>query len=482
MPIQKFTVLTLPNLFRILKGLAYLAAGLCGLSIVFLVLLLLINLPVFDEDLHPDLVVPPLNDPVEPLPNNAYAGLMGLRASPGQDFVAAGQALMERYLVNRTFGNDRLTDEDYDELLGPDPLVTGLLPEESCRTPAGVCSLEQVSAMLRDGDYDRARMDLILQRYAALLALPAMQPMINPTLMTPAPGYQTARDAQKYSLAASYNSGSPTIFLNQVAADLKFWKMVVRGGPWMLDKMVAIASLWTDMQMLSEYMATHELSAEDRALIASFLVPLSSEELDISDAFMAEAQSIRNTLEYLRAHPDDPWAVIDNRLQLQLTLTNATANQNYTEVLQPVIAVSKLSRRDYERAINTPEYQASPQGRAQPGVYISTAYRLGSRQLGLSPRNLYNLGGKLLLGEPTWYGAYTYVGRMHDINTMMLAVKLQFELKGTAPELLPEALRNASSTPPYSDVTFNYDTEDGWLAFDCFDPPSRNALRCRVQL
>jgi hypothetical protein len=476
MPTPKFTVLTLPNLRRLLKGLAYLVAGLCGFGAVFVVLLILINLPAFDEDLHPDLaaLVTPAALPRDK--GNAYAGLMGLRASPGQDFVATGQALMQRQLDNHAGGNDGLSEADYDELLGPDPLTTGLLPEETCRTPTTACSLQQLSTMLQQGDYDRARMELVLQRYAALLALQVMEPTINATFKTAAPNYQAARDAQKYALAASYNTGSSAAFLAQVAADLQFWRLLVQDGPWLIDKMVAIAAVWTDMQMLSEYMASHELSADDRALVASFLVPLTADEIDISEAFFAEAMLTHSTLEYLHAFPESASVIIPSRLKLQLTLTNATTNQNYVQYIQPLIAMSKLPAADFAKAITTPEFEAELQRRSSVGTV--------RRSLGLSPRNLYNLGGKLLLGEGIYPSAHTYIGRMHDINAMMLAVQLQFELEGMVPEQRLEALRGrfealrAEGAAP----EFSYDAAAGKLSFQCFDPPTRSAERCGVQL
>jgi hypothetical protein len=463
---QKFTVLTLTNLGRTLKWLCYLLAGLLCLSILFLGLLLLINLPVFDEELHPDLAALPINEELPPVENNAYYGLMGFRAAADKDFVAAGQALLQRSLDKRDAGEYMLTDEDIDELLGDKQLRTVFLPGEYCHSLRSPCNLEQLGLALRQNDYDPAQMAQALQHYEALLSLTSLQYISNTTALTPAPYYQTPLDAQKYKLAERYNTGSSTAFLNQIADDLRFWKMLLRDGRWIIDKMVAITALWTDMQMLSEYMASHELSAEDRALIAAFLEPLNADEVDIGEAFMSEAQDLRNLLEYVHSHPNYPQDIFGNRLQLQLTLTNATTNQRYIDTFQPLIELSRLSAADFARTVSAPDF---------------SALAALQDELSVSPANLYNLGGKLLLANPLALKGDKYIERIHDLDAMMRAVRLQFELQGIAPEQLSEAISNSSITQPYSGQPFAYDTAEGALEFECRDPWYQ-INRCSIRL
>ena len=62
--------------------------------------------------------------------------------------------------------------------------------------------------------------------------------------------------------------------------------MMLAQGSELIDKMFAIAGIWTDVQFLSEYLTAHDLSGDDLRLAMSLLAPLSANELNLEDAFI----------------------------------------------------------------------------------------------------------------------------------------------------------------------------------------------------
>ncbi len=86
----------------------------------------------------------------------------------------------------------------------------------------------------------------------------------------------------------SYQRDSTDEFLKVVAEDTKFWRKVLTGSQSLIAKMVALASFRNDLDFVSALIQHHDLDDRELLLLRNLLRPLTSDELDIGESFLAE--------------------------------------------------------------------------------------------------------------------------------------------------------------------------------------------------
>jgi hypothetical protein len=86
----------------------------------------------------------------------------------------------------------------------------------------------------------------------------------------------------------SYQRDSTDEFLKVVAEDTKFWRKVLTGSQSLIAKMVALASFRNDLDFVSALIRHHDLDDRELLLLRNLLRPLTSDELDIGESFLAE--------------------------------------------------------------------------------------------------------------------------------------------------------------------------------------------------
>lgn len=86
----------------------------------------------------------------------------------------------------------------------------------------------------------------------------------------------------------SYQRDSTDEFLKVVAEDTKFWRKVLTGSQSLIAKMVALESFRNDLDFVSALIRHHDLDDRELLLLRNLLRPLTSDELDISESFLAE--------------------------------------------------------------------------------------------------------------------------------------------------------------------------------------------------
>ena len=435
------------------------AMTLVSLAIAFILTALLVNLSVFDEDLKPEVasILQPVQVP--PHEDNAYFAIWGMIATADKDVVETGVRLVERYQHNQEKNDlDTLTAEDYAEILGATSLDEEWKKDyQNCNARIKYGCSAELRTALQNTPIISQRLLLMLERHEHILSMSTYKNSGPSSFLSPLPSYGTAMKLSQIKLANLYNSGTSLDFLKQLAVDIRFWKMLLEQGSELIDKMVGVAGIWADVQHLSEFLTTHELSEDETLLVMSLLTPLTKDELDIGEAFKSEQRTLFLPLTSPNVYtlPGLTPAVAN-----WLTQTNATQNSYYQHITAPMLRLSSLSEAEFTAYIHD-----SPSGREAIDDMIT-----------IWPGSLYNLGGKILLAQLLGSPA-DYIARVHDVNNMISLVKLQ--LSSQAEEVVPfESVLSKlkSASPQSSEVlagkALKYDAEEGWLQFDCLDKPS----------
>lgn len=435
------------------------AMTIVSLAIVFILTTLLVNLSVFDEDLGPEVtsILQPVQTP--PYENNAYFAIWGMTAADEKEIVETGARLVERYHHNREKnGLDALTTEDYAEILG----ATNLEEEwkknyQYCNPRTKYGCLAELRTELRSTPITSQRLLLMLERHEHILNMSIYKKSGRNSFQSPLPAYGTAMKLSQIKLAILYDSDTSSDFLKQLAVDIQFWKMLLEQGSELIDKMVGVAGIWADVQHLSEYLTTHELSEDETRLVMSLLTPLTKDELDIGEAFKSEQRALFLPLTNPNVYtlPGLTPAVAN-----WLTQTNATQNSFYQHITAPMLRLSSLTEAEFAKHI-----REQPTGRNAVDDMIT-----------IWPGSLYNLGGKILLAQLLGSPA-DYIARVHDVNNMISLVKLQLSLQAEEAVPLESVLSELNSANPQSSEVLagralKYDAGEGWLQFDCLDKPS----------
>ncbi|MCW8879604.1 MAG: hypothetical protein OQK04_07245 [Kangiellaceae bacterium] len=431
--------------------------GLVGLIVFFVFILWLINLEVFDE--APSAGVQSVVQPHQmPASNeNGFIYLFGMNTANEREPTESGKKLISRIMTNREKrGSDNLLETDYLEILGGKHFDKGWTePFERCRSRTEYGCLQKLTEQIKTYTGDEARLEVMSARYQTLLGFKTYVTANKPSVTTPIASYAPAMTLQQITAAELYHNKDYDGFTHQIIKDIKFWRMLLSGRNMLIDKMVAIAALWNDIQYISEGLRNNIFDQTQKALLTQSLANLSLDEWDISESFELEAQSLYFMLEGLRDLPESgSW------LNFSLLQPNATKNFHYDKYLKPIMKLSKLNSYDFYR-----ELMKRPQ-----------AYN-DSLDLGLSPSNLYNLGGKMLLTNSGW-ALTSYISRVHDLNGMISLVRLQMEIEKSPNQSTKVIVENSTIRNPYQDKPMDYDPEENWLGFDCMNKESS----CRIKL
>jgi len=259
-------------------------------------------------------------------------------------------------------------------------------------------------------------------------------------------------------LAADYNSLAAEQFLTSIEQDMAFWKLMLRDGQTLIAKMVALAGLRNDLQYLSALIRNRSLAMTDITLTRQLLQPLSLQERDIGETFLAEQRMHLLSSDYSHTmYGNTSW--FKYWLIRSTNQRNATMNEYYSSVVLPLRLRSKLSAEEF---------------------YQQKAFENLSHPMRVFPPALYNLGGKLIVKELFPATLQDYIARVHDIDGKINLVALQLEIK-TKPELtITDAVKNSRLRNPYTREAMEYDDEAGTLGFDCLDFRSKDL--CTVKL
>ena len=456
----------------ILKTIATIIA-----TILFVLLsLALINLSLFDEELRPEIVEALQEYPMPADEDNALIAAYGISASNDKNVVVSGRQLIERYRYNRdVLGSGGLNERDYDEVLGANDNDKNWLETYArCVSRINYGCLKHFEKVLENSPIESKRVRLLQKRYAQMRKMPVFNNINDMRMTTPLPSYGMIMRVGQLTSVEYYLSDDKSQFLENISVDLIFWRMVLHSAGSVIDKMIATAVVWNDVQFLSEFIANNELSQNDKVKVLSLLTPLTNDEMDLNTEFDAELKGIVNSL---ISTEDDDMQWLNMRLALNSNIPmytlyqkNATSNMYYDLVRKPLNLLIGLS---------APEFSQYPKNHKKAVKELKNnccIFGMGD-SFSISPSNLYNPTGKMLMiGMMADYSAY--IARLHDLNGMIALIKLQLSLQDVPSEKIAESIAGSEFKNLYTGEPMDWDEEANWLSFDCLNTSSF----CKVKL
>ena len=445
------------------------ATGLALALFAFVILVVAINRPWFDETLLPELEALRKPKPAPP-DHNAYPLALGFLAAEGRDPRAAGVEIIGILQARRDRGEPAtISEEEKLAILGEPLTMDGLGGRKEVTPSARVSSLglvcqprhrldcaHRLIAKAASLDPDEPRLAALFARYETLLQQAHYLETPAPDPTSPWPPLGQIAEVGRLRLAASFRTDPTAVFLEKASQDLAFWRMTLRDAQLLGTKMSALAAIRWTHDFLSTLMRERQLETRDLEKLRGFVRPFTREESDIGAAFLSESRTA-----LLGGMPsvagEASWMI---RLLLQ---KNATFNQEFRETIEPMRVRSSLDARGY---------------------YDHRAYEPLRREFDVTPGMLYNLGGKLALSRSTW-DAHQFPARVHDEDGRISLLLLQAQLEERPDLDVATLVRTSTLRNPYTGKPMEYDSRDGTLGFAClhtaFHPPEL-ADQCTVAL
>jgi hypothetical protein len=422
---------------------------LIGGSVLLAFFALFINLSWFDEPLHPKLAS--LKEPhFVSLEGNAYASALGFLAAEGVSSQIAGQQvigeLREKYRQGR---NLTLSGQELAVIMGGSNLDEGwqrTFKSLACNARRYFNCAEQLIADVAQEDSIDSRLNTLLERYSSILEQPRFEENQERDVSSPMPSYRLMMAVARLRLAMSYRNDHTPEFLDKAAGDFEFWLRVLRESETLPTKMVSLAGMQNNLDFISTLLRHRELEEVEHQKLRAFLRPLTREESDIGEAFVAESR--------IALLSESPPAVMNSSFVTRLLLQeHATLNEAYMTGVIPMLERASLTAADYyHQKANTPL------------IY----------QIRIFPPPLYNLGGKLALSKAP--DPAEFPARVHDQNGRILLVLLQTEIE-RSPETISrkDVIDGSRYRNPYTDEAMEFDQNARTIGFKCmhtiFHPP-----------
>ncbi len=418
----------------------------------------LINRSWFDEEFHPGLSGLASPDFVS-LDGNAFPMTHGFAASSKIDFAAAGRAIIGALRERHEQGEMiALSEAEMERFLGVpnlDDTWRAGFQSLDCNSRLSLDCADRLASDIERYDLTEPRLRLLLERFEKILQAPRFEENQEADENTPLPSYGLLMQVSRIRLAISYQRDSTDEFLNVVAEDMKFWRMVLRDGQSLIAKMVALAGFRNDLDFVSALIRGHDLDDREILAVRNVLRPFTNDELDIGESFLAElrisALSPGGLFAFLRS---------SSGLARVFSQERATLNEYYLTTVLPLQSRASLDAESF---------------------YHQRGYERLSYSVPIFPPPLYNLGGKLALKRiAAVNSAQDYISRMHDVNGRVTLVLLQAEIEETPGKDVDAVVNSSIHKNPYSGEPMVYDASLQTLAFECL--PSNSTDVCGVAI
>jgi len=419
---------------------------------------LFINLPLFDDPLHPELVSLSSPGPVS-MDDNTYPLVHGFSAAEDKDANAVGLAIVRKIRERHQQGEETpISAEEMSGLLGGTDLDEewrSIVQSVYCNSRLEIDCAGTLIAEIESLDFDQSRVRILLERYEQILQAPRFQENEEVDSSTLWPDYGLLMHVSRVRLANSFQHDTTEHFLAKVDEDLHFWRIMLRDGQSMIAKMVALAGFRNNLEFLSAFMRLRDLDSNEIQSIRDLLRPLTSDELDIGESFLAE---IRMSL-----LSDNPLFVIlgdysgTTKLFLQ---ERATLNEYYLKMVTPLVLRAALSAGEF---------------------YDQKGYDKLGYHFRVFPPPLFNVGGKLALQRmSSEYNLQDYISRMHDVNGRVALVLLQAEIEERPDLGIEDILQSTAYRNPYTDKAMSYDSSANTIGFECLTESPTDVCSVRI--
>jgi len=429
------------------------------------------NLSWFDEPLSPELEALRKPQPVT-LDGNAYPFALGFLAAEDRDPRAAGLEIIGKLQARRDRGEPAtVSKEEKRAILGEPLTIEGLGAKskpimepsaavkslgKSCLPRNRLDCAEQLIADAASLAPTEPPLKTLLARHETLLQQVHYVETPAPDPATPWPPLGPIQEVGRLRLAISFRTDPTAVFLEKASQELRFWRMTLRESQLLGTKMSALAAIRWANDFLSTLMRESQLDAGEMERLRAFVRPFTREESDIGAAFLSESRT-----ELLGG---EPWVAVDASWLIRSMLQkNATFNQQFREMIEPMRQRSSLDAREY---------------------YDQKGFEPLRHEFQVTSTLFYNLGGKLALSRSPW-DPEQFPARVHDEDGRIALLLLQAEIEERPDLDVATLVRSSVHRNPYTGEAMAYDARAGTLQFAClhtaFHPPEPPD-RCAVAL
>ena len=443
--------------------------------------LLLAAINAFDEDLRPEAIAfADFSGEEVPPEQNGYYAWVGLRAPVGENPHVRGVQVVAQ--VNEKLDAMPRDVTDVDAILGAKTLKYTNSLASLCGRDATGC-LDRYRAKSADIEKQVRDNKVLLERYRALYRYPHFHETIKPRYY--APLFYEASSVR--GLARAQHTlhalrGDHLLALRQLRDDTQFWRRILIDSRSLVGKMIAVAAIRVNAQIISEIVARYPADKSALALAAHAVQPLTAQERDLTNAYRNEHAWIMHFFTTLPAElralpverrtPCTAESIYDCVIE-KLTTTflfkpHATVNRSF-EDFSETAGRSKLPASEFLKQTN--EKQASD--RYDWGWLSSWHFA-------------YNPIGKILNTHPgSAYDSYT--GRIHNLDgflrlvSLSLAAKQQSVRDADMPAFLASTQPNLRS--PYTSDPMLWDTGSRTIYFNGMgEGPGDKLLGKRIEV
>ncbi len=414
---------------------------------LFIVVVLLINTAPFDEKLNPEVVEILQSKPMPVAQGNAYFALIGIKTELENNITDAGFKIIQEHIKQQ--GNILTTPESNN--VDSNWMINY---QNNCNSKNNNDCLIQLKQQISEHPIDNKRLKLMLSRYQKIIAMPMYRNYQEPkfNIYMPTNQYSIMMKLSKIYIASNYQVGSALELLKILDTDLKFWKMMLNDSTYLIDKMVALNAIRSDIYTLSTLIRDNDNFSElELSLIQTILNPLSAEELDLTESFIAESRVAFKLFE--------SFGYNDSFFDNLFYQPNATLNEYYEQNIKEQKKYSKLSLGSLIDT-RTLEKQTAK----------STRFNI------LKFSNLYNFHGKMLVAY-SGCACSDYVVRGYDLNNIIKMVDIQLQTKLSSFNKVEQIITKSKNINPFNNKKFDYDSSAKILKFDCLDQYSQCSIK-----
>jgi hypothetical protein len=364
------------KILRILgKGLLILAAVL----VVFGIFLVLYNLR--DDSLDPEveklLAAAP---PQIPAAENGYFAWVGVVGPEDQSPHAWGSRWYQAALVADKMPAGKVGQPAGEFAIDTGKRKDGLRAEDFACNKIDSC-LEAVAARPDEARAILAKGHVALARGDVAVAFPRYQEAWRPDFSVASylPSYANSfrqLSATRFALAVAENRDDEA--LTRLGREMAFHTRQMQGAVTLIEKLVAMASLRADTELLSQYIARKPDAARQRAdRLASLLAPLPTDATRMQAVILTELRMVARLFLSMVKRPDLSLfdaaegasgikQFLGRALWLNLYLPNASANE-HVRLYNRLLAADGLSDDAYRRALADSRQQTEA---AAQNVYV----------------------------------------------------------------------------------------------------------------
>ena len=298
---------------------------------------------------------------------------------------------------------------------------------------------------------ENARLQSLLEHYRSLVSQTQQRGNPRANREVPAIPWSLLLRLSNLSLASSVGIDAAS-FLSTLEGEIGFWKEIFTESDRMLDKVVAVAALWSAVQYSSEYILLNKLGDRDASQLAAILAGAELDTGDMQIAYLNEFRNLGLLLRPIDSHALQQSFAITTWQSALLLQPVATLNEYYGKVIAPLLCLAERPVADASAMVSGGQRPCDIQSLAATG----SAWW-----------SLYNPAGKSLMYGSR--GTVGYIFRVHDFNALRGMVEYQLAIQADSEEDIYD----------YLSPSLRPTVENGKVSFPCLEKQSLCEVKIR---